>query len=318
MDLMLASLAFAIAAACAGVMGFAIQRGGTCTVAAVDELVSQGRATRLLAMGEAALWVAVGLLAGQSLGLLPALPVGHPVNGFTVFGGVLLGLGAWLNGACVFGAVARLGSGEWAYAATPLGFYLGCLSLPRLFDLPTPAATSAATALPVFSAGLALAVALAALASWRAGKLLRALWQPHAATVMIGITFVVLLAVGGAWTYTDVLAELAQGMAGALAVRIGLVVALFAGALLGGYTAGRLRSARPPAAALARCLAGGMLMAWGTLLIPGANDGLILIGMPLLRPYAWLAFAAMALSIAAALLIVRLLRGVRARSGATP
>ena len=46
-------------------------------------------------------------------------------------GGVLLGLGAVINGACVFGAVARFGSGEWAYAATPLGFLLGSIAFNR-------------------------------------------------------------------------------------------------------------------------------------------------------------------------------------------
>ena len=34
MDIVLSSLAFLIAAVCAGTMGFAIQRGATCTVAA--------------------------------------------------------------------------------------------------------------------------------------------------------------------------------------------------------------------------------------------------------------------------------------------
>ena len=46
-------------------------------------------------------------------------------------------------------------------------------------------------------------------------------------------------------------------------------------------------------------------MGWGSLLIPGGNDGLILIGMPLLWPYAWVAFATMCLSIAAAQLLQR-------------
>ena len=47
------------------------------------------------------------------------------------------------------------------------------------------------------------------------------------------------------------------------------------------------------------------MMGWGTLLIPGSNDGLILIGMPLLRPYAWLAFAIMCVTIAVALALQR-------------
>lgn len=98
------------------------------------------------------------------------------------------------------------------------------------------------------------------------------------------------------------LADLASGLAGPTL----LLAALYAGALLGGWTAGRWRNVAPSAAQLARCFAGGMLMGWGSLLSPGSNDGLILIGIPLLRPYAWLAFAAMGVAIAAALTVQRM------------
>jgi toxin CptA len=54
------------------------------------------------------------------------------------------------------------------------------------------------------------------------------------------------------------------------------------------------------AGGIARCFGGGLLMAWGSLLIPGSNDGLILVGMPLLRPYAWVGIATMCAAIAAA------------------
>jgi toxin CptA len=46
-------------------------------------------------------------------------------------------------------------------------------------------------------------------------------------------------------------------------------------------------------------------MGWGADLIPGGNDGLLLIGMPLLRPYAWIAAAAMAAAILVLLTISR-------------
>ena len=57
----------------------------------------------------------------------------------TVLGGVLLGLGAYVNGACVFGAIARLGSGEWAYVVTPIGFYVGSLIVAYGFSPPARA-----------------------------------------------------------------------------------------------------------------------------------------------------------------------------------
>ena len=46
-------------------------------------------------------------------------------------------------------------------------------------------------------------------------------------------------------------------------------------------------------------------MAWGSLLIPGGNDGLILIGMPLLWTYAWVGFFTMCATVAVAQLVAR-------------
>ncbi len=50
-------------------------------------------------------------------------------------------------------------------------------------------------------------------------------------------------------------------------------------------------------------------MGWGTLLIPGGNDGLILVGMPLLWPYAWVAFLTMCITIGLALVVERDIAG---------
>ena len=69
-------LAFLLAAGCAAAMGFAIQRGATCAVVAVEEVLSEGRVTRLAALAEAALWVAGGLFLARALGLLTAVPAG--------------------------------------------------------------------------------------------------------------------------------------------------------------------------------------------------------------------------------------------------
>ena len=307
-------LALLAALLCAATMGLALQRGGTCTVAAVDELLKTGRPTRLLAMAEAAFWVGAGLLLARSLGLLAELPGGYALSGWTLAGAALLGLGAVLNRACIFGAVARFGSGEWAYLATPFGFYLGCVSAGPLFAPPAPvrlAQVSPLNGVPGWLAGLLLALALGrlllGLARWRRtthapGRGLRP-WSPHAATTVIGLAFAAMLLLAGAWSYTDVLAELAHAMRFDMSHNIGarvlIALALLAGALAGGW---KTRQRQPlAAAALARCLGGGLLMGWGSLLTPGGNDGLVLIGLPLLWPYAWAAFAAMVAAIAAAL-----------------
>lgn len=295
--------AWAAAGGCAVLMGFAIQRGATCVVAAVDEWSTQRRTTRLRALVEAALWVGGGLIAARALGALPHAPGGHALGAWTVAGAALLGAGAWINRACVFGAIARLGTGEWAYLATPFGFYAGCLGLPRMLAAPLPAEAS-----PVWRAPAApLLAAFALFAAWRLFSGLRAwrrramLWTPHAATTAIGLAFLAMLLLVGAWAYTDALAELAQGMSMGLAARLGLFACLLAGALLGGWHAGRWSRTLPPAGAWVRCFAGGLLMGWGSGLIPGGNDGLILVGLPLGWPYAWVAFAVMVATVALAI-----------------
>jgi len=125
------SIAFATAAAL--VMCVAIQRGATCTVAAVEEITTHRSAKRLMALIEAALWVNAGLVIAQNRHWISELPAGYSITWWTLPGAVLLGLGAWVNKACAFGSIARLGSGELAYLATPLGFYLGCLSADTAF-----------------------------------------------------------------------------------------------------------------------------------------------------------------------------------------
>jgi hypothetical protein len=304
---------------CVAVMGFAIQRGGTCTVAAVDEVLTSRRAHRLAAMLEASWWVAGGLALAQLMHLAGSMPAGFAVSVWAVIGGALLGLGAWVNRACVFGAVARLGSGEWAYAVTPLGFYAGCLSVMTLF--PRPAAVAQVDASPLAGMAAIVGPLFVIYALWRLGPgllalrrpsraktLARKVWEPHAATIVIGASFVIVLLLAGRWAYTDVLADLARKMSGSsisLGLPLLLLLALYAGALIGGHTAGRWRSTRISLPQVLRCFAGGVLMAWGSLLIPGSNDGLILIGIPMLHPYAWLAFASMCVTIAAAMLAQR-------------
>jgi hypothetical protein len=297
-------LALAVSVICAAIMGFAIQRGGTCLVAAVDEVVSKRRATRLLALGEASLLVAAGMVSAQLLGLLPATPHAFALTGWTVAGGAIMGLGAYVAGSCVFGAVARIGNGEPAYLLVPAGFFLGCVAALDLGMTRLPRAVESQSL--VLGQALLFAGPLLMVVGWRLWYLLaaarrreflRSLWSPHVATTVIGATFVLLLLLVGPWNYTDYLAEAARRMARSGASRGVLLLSLFGGALAGGFTAGRIRPARPAVSALVRCFAGGVLLGLGGSLVPGANDGLILLGLPLLYPHAWVAVASMLVTI---------------------
>lgn len=301
---MVFSAGFWVALIAAGLIGYAVQRGATCLVAAVDEVVVKRRARRLIALGEAAMWVAGGMLFLHLAGLLPKSGNGLAITARTVVGGALLGVGAVVNRACVFGSVARIGSGEWAYWLTPVGFLLGCYGVDALgMHLPPPQPTHASA---LFPWAIWIAVPMLAFVALRGAQLVRAgaggelaafVWHPHQATALIGLAYVVMLPLVGNWAYTDALSDLAAGRTAGLEVRLLLAIALFAGALLGGWTAGKLRWVPPNLATMARCLVGGFLLGMGGLVVPGSNDGLILFAMPLLLGYAWVAVASMAVSI---------------------
>lgn len=302
--------ALALAAVCAGLMGFAIQRGGTCLVAAVDEVVSKRRAHRLIALAEASLLVAAGMVIAQLLGVLPMAPRAFALTGWTVVGGMIMGLGAWVAGSCVFGAIARIGNGELAHLLVPLGFFLGCLSALRLGMTRLPHTVPIHS--PVLAQAALFAIPLLLLVSWRLSRVIQAarrgqlaehVWSPHVATGVIGVTFVILLLLVGAWNYTDYLSEAARHMARRGADRGFLLLALFGGAVIGGWTAGRIKPLKPSLGSIGRCIGGGFMLGFGGSLVPGANDGLILLGLPLLYPHAWLAFTSMLLTVAAALTV---------------
>jgi toxin CptA len=333
MNIVLSSGSYWISALLAAVMGFAIQRGATCMVAAVDEVVTKRRFTRLAAMLAASLWVLAGLLIAQTFGVLVKMPTGYAVTGWTLAGGALLGLGAFVGRACVFGAIARFGNGEWSYLMVPVGFFAGCATVAPLFMPMMPQALPRGSAVFDAPGWIALFLALLAVA-WivRARRMAQRdadaptraahfdiaarAWSPGAATAVIGITFFFMMLLVGPWAYTEALADVARKMPHDLLPRGLLMFALFAGAFTGGLTARRFGSTPVSLQSLARCFASGVLMGWGSLLIPGGNDGLILVGMPLLFAYAWVAMASMAISIGTAMVATRAVAGGLADRGA--
>ncbi len=115
-------------------------------------------------------------------------------------------------------------------------------------------------------------------------------WSPHVATTIIVLTFLISLVTAGNWTYSEFITVLGHGVTSSWIEKSLLYLALLGGAVFGGWTAKILKHTVPDAISVLRCLGGGAMMGAGGALIPGGNTGLVLVGMPLLLPYAWLAF----------------------------
>jgi toxin CptA len=304
-------LAFVLALLAIFAMGFFVQRGATCMVATVEEVITRGKWNRAGALAEAAVWSTGVLLIASALGAMMAIPQAFEAGWMSVIGGALLGFGAWLNGACVFGTIARLGNGELRMAGTLLGYPAGTFLFASLAEMRLPS-------LPAHAAGPAVAMALGATfatlflvragLAWRSSgfagprRIVLTIQQPWPATVLIGMTVAAAyLLVGGAWTWMDVFNALPHGNFMNIDWRATLFAALVAGSIVGGITGGHLKLELPRLHAFIACLAGGALMAAGSLLIPGYNDGLILFGASFLLPHAILALAAMAGAIGTAI-----------------
>lgn len=300
-----------VAVAAAGVMGFANQRGGTCTVAAIEEIVANRRFNRLVALLEAALWVGAGILLLNVIHTLPLTPPGYVPGLWTIAGAILFGLGAFVNRACLFGTVARLGRGEWAYTATPLGLFAGSLlafggqwttRLERAPEVLTASVFSALVAMILVT----LRVASHGVTIRRSNRpILEHLWSPYVATTIIGLTFLATFITAGNWDYADFLTGLARGDTTGWKIKSVLAGALIAGAVLGGWSAGRIQPNLPSPVQVLRHFVGGMLMGAGVNMIPGGNTGLILLGMPMMWAYAWVAFVTICATIYVAVRLSR-------------
>ena len=296
------TITFLVSLALVFVIGMAIQRGNTCTVVAFDDLIHRRSAVRLLTFVYAWFLVAGGLtVLGLTTGFTPHAQL-FPVTVWSVVGGLVLGAGAVINGACTNGTLARVGSGEFVYVMTLVGFTAGCVLAHASGLAPTIEASSIPTAVPVghpmpallgFGAVIVLTARRLIMGQHESFRdFLRNAWDPRTATFIIAVLFVILVQIYGPWGYAELLGDVSKGATDHLAPRFALFAALLTGAIIAGRTSTRARLVGPLRGRALRCLIGGFIMGIGFRLGPGSFGGLTLYGQPLLLPYAWVVMVA--------------------------
>ena len=298
------------------VMGVAIQRGNTCTVVAIDDIVHRQSWDRLLAIVYAWFWVAGGLtLVALTTGVRPT-PQVVPITVWSVVGGLLLGIGAVINGACTTGSVARIGSGEYTFGLTLVGFYLGCVIAPYLFGWMAIDHVGSMPTLTSLDYPVVALIGLGVVAALTVRRLvkgphesfrefLRQAWDPRTATFIIGLLFVALVQLFGPWAYTELLGDVSRGVGDWAVERGAFLVVMLAGAVVAGRSMKGAKLIGPLAPRVIRCFVGGTIMGIAFSIGPGAFDGLTLYGQPLLLPFAWVVMAASYVSILLGILFLR-------------
>jgi toxin CptA len=282
-------------------------RVSLCAVATVRALLQQRQASGVAALVVAAS-TAGALLLGTALltGHRETLALGPAVSWPLAMGGVLLGLGALLNGGCYLSSVTYVGTGNFHYLLTLSGFAFTAHFLPVA---PHAAVSAMRPYVPVL-AGWGLFVAVTAFAL-RYSRSLRAddavfSWRrrwpwPLAAVACGGMAALVNLQMPN-WSYSKLLEALARPDAGGLGWRFALpAIAIFAGAISSSLLAGQFQLARPSVVKAARCVGGGILMAYAAAQVPGGNDSLLLWAIPSLALYGLVAYLLMLATISCAL-----------------
>src|SRR5579863_8679647 len=117
---------------CAFIFGFSVSQGGTCAVTAAKQLVYEKHGTLLtgfaIAVGASGL---ICLPLAWIFGNTVYLAHNAMISPELIAGAALLGIGAVINDACLFGTLSRISLGEVRFLALPVGLAIGFALLDR-------------------------------------------------------------------------------------------------------------------------------------------------------------------------------------------
>jgi uncharacterized protein len=283
-------VALTTAIACSFIIGLTVNLGSTCAVNAAKDFVHRKEANMLVAFGIAIAVAGMLVLPAKwAFGGQVNLASNPAIGPALLAGSVMLGVGAYINGACLFGTLGRLGKGELRFLGLPVGLALGFLLEQHQDFLHTPAHLPNPLAQPAAAGFAALAVFASIFAlSWlwlrkREGcGASESYWTLRRSMAVLGLFGAVQYALVPGTTYVDAIQSLFRmkpNMA-AFAMPILPSIAALTGTVVAGIWSRRFRIEYPDLTGFARSTLGGMLMGVGGSWIPGGNDTLLLSFLP--------------------------------------
>jgi len=294
-------------------VGFAMKRGGLCTYTAVLQIVHENRLERMMVFLGASAWATLVILPLSWL--LPnyfELSLTHHQLSIAILGGMILGIGSFINKGCFFGTFVQLVSGNLNYIVTLLGLSAEIIIIQRYFDhliptnltmtevnSPTPNAYIWLIGMSIFALFMVFSIKM------RGDGIIKKLtglctmsWQSSFAMIVIGIGGGLLYVTVNGWNYADVLANITKKLSGtqtdgpsntALISTLSMVL----GGIIAAVTAKEFAIKPARLIMIVSCFLGGLLMGSAALLTPGGNDGLLLKDIPSFAPHALIGYSAM-------------------------
>ncbi|MEL6464212.1 MAG: YeeE/YedE thiosulfate transporter family protein [Pseudomonadota bacterium] len=288
------------------ILGFALSRASTCTVAATMRLVHQRKVDWLLGIAIAVSWSALALfLITLLMSDQMATPQAFAVNTTLIVAAVVMGVGAWMNGGCFIGSVGKVSSGNLSFLATFAGLavsqFMGDLVYGLDLTSMTPTSRLTPQSGPIF---WAFAATFVALLGWSIWRVVRRRQEAIIALAIMGAAAAIVYSLQPAWSYEALIGRLVHGqdITKDLVV-VAAVVALFSGATISAALNQKFQLTHAGAIGTMFCFLGGLLMGVGAQLMPGGNDTLILWVIPSFAFHALVAYLLMIATVAALLMV---------------
>jgi len=269
--------------AAAFVLGFALSRASTCTVAATMRLVTLRRVDWLLGIAVAVSWSAIAIYALRlTFPSTTAAPDAFGINATLVIASIVMGAGAWLNSGCFVGSIGHISSGNVSFVATFAGLATARLfeNTDQLMGLAPMQSSERLTSASGVQYWTLFAV-FALLLGWSMWRILKRRQQAIIALSAMGVAAAVVYSLQPDWSYEALIGRMVNGQD----VRDNLVIllaviGLFSGATISAMLNNRFQLRHSGMRATILSFLGGLLMGIGAQFVPGGNDTLLLWVIP--------------------------------------
>ena len=282
-------------------LGFALSRASTCTVAATERWVTKGKIDWLLGILIAVCWSAITLFVLRAVypGQIVS-PLIVPVNLTLLIASMVMGVGAYINGGCFIGSIGRISSGNLSFLMTFVGLafarFLGSHDLLSETFSQQQSFNALAKDPIVYWCAMAL---FASVFIYSCVQVFRKRQQAIIALCLMGIFAALTFAGDPDWSYEAWIRRIVNGQGFSDNYQIEMtVLALFMGAIVSSALNGKFALQTPNLPAMALCFSGGILMGLGATFVPGGNDTLLLWTIPSLALHGFVAYITMVATVA--------------------
>ena len=284
-------------------LGFALGRVATCTVAATDRWINKGKLDWLGGLVVVTSWSGLVLFFLLIYSGQVHIPVDIELRASLFVGAILMGLGAVINRGCFVGTVGYIGTGQFSYLLSfvGLGFAMWLASNNGL-DLFDPVSPKKRTLIPDDPVKQVVVMCFAIVCLFSLWLLVMKRNMAMLALLTIGICAAMMFGTRPEWAYAAALNSFVngQGLSAGMTIEIA-IVALFSGAIVSSWLKDRFKPTFGTWKLAAGNLAGGFLMGIGASGVPGGNDTLLMWTIPGLALYGAIAYLVMIATIAIAL-----------------